>query len=145
MIENNKTEVWCIGMSVSDAYLFTGSPGHMMLAPCSDYITDHCDQRSGASRHTRGACDAVPRARLASVGHAVQESVIAALEKVCYLVPTKFRQTCDMFVDMYGELLIRVLLEDAAPDVVCSHLKLCLSENVPFKQPVALPKRMSCI
>jgi saposin len=54
-----------------------------------------------------------------------EQAIIEALEKVCNVLPSTYRQDCDNFVKQYADEVIRLLLEELTPNEVCAALGLC--------------------
>lgn len=42
-------------------------------------------------------------------------------------MPKSIRQDCDQFVDKYADIVIKLLIDDLDPKLVCTKLKLCKS------------------
>ena len=61
--------------------------------------------------------------------NSTQAEIEAALEKVCSFLPSHIRKECDEFVEKYSKEIIQLLVEGASPTVVCTLLKLCLTES----------------
>ena len=55
----------------------------------------------------------------------LKQAIIEALEKVCYVLPSKYRKECDDFVKQYADEMIKLLLQDLPPKEVCAALGLC--------------------
>ncbi|XP_061491235.1 prosaposin-like isoform X2 [Rhineura floridana] len=58
-----------------------------------------------------------------------EEEMVYGMEKVCSVLPEKYREECRNFVDVYGKSIIDMLLEATDPKMVCEMLKCC-SKNV---------------
>ncbi|KAL8595064.1 hypothetical protein ACOMHN_002042 [Nucella lapillus] len=68
--------------------------------------------------------------------NATEEEIVAALDKVCRLMPMSYAAECDAFVKQYGREIVHFLL-NGAPEGVCSLLGLCgLDQPVHVEQPV---------
>nr|XP_026692830.1 uncharacterized protein LOC100176110 isoform X7 [Ciona intestinalis] len=66
--------------------------------------------------------------------NATQTEIVAALDKVCMIIPGDLKQQCVGFINDNGPMIIQLLLEEIAPSAVCSSLKLCSNSNkVMFK------------
>ncbi|XP_078493273.1 uncharacterized protein LOC100176110 isoform X12 [Ciona intestinalis] len=66
--------------------------------------------------------------------NATQTEIVAALDKVCMIIPGDLKQQCVGFINDNGPMIIQLLLEEIAPSAVCSALKLCSNSNkVMFK------------
>lgn len=59
----------------------------------------------------------------------LQEDIIAAVENVCYVFPSSDRAKCDAFIQKYGPEIIKLLVSDAGPEVICMMLTLCATET----------------
>ena len=53
------------------------------------------------------------------------------MEKVCYMLPSKYRKECDDFVKQYADEMIALLLQDLPPKEVCASLGLCAKKKKP--------------
>ncbi|KAM4703943.1 prosaposin [Rhinophrynus dorsalis] len=54
-----------------------------------------------------------------------------ALEKVCGILPKKYRNQCVDIVDQYSEAIIKLLEQEATPQMVCCSLGLCSFKQRP--------------
>lgn len=54
-----------------------------------------------------------------------EESIKHALENMCSVLPKSIKPECTLFVDMYTDKIIQLLLDDLTPDQVCQALHLC--------------------
>ncbi|XP_056386684.1 prosaposin [Hyla sarda] len=54
-----------------------------------------------------------------------QEHIKEALEKVCYVVPSKYRQKCRDIIDQYSVLIIELLEQEITPKEICVAIGLC--------------------
>jgi saposin len=50
----------------------------------------------------------------------LQKEIIAALDKVCSVLPDTIKETCDQLIDQYGEMIISLLLAELDPQEVCT-------------------------
>ncbi|XP_074648494.1 prosaposin-like isoform X2 [Tubulanus polymorphus] len=57
--------------------------------------------------------------------NATEQDIIAALDKVCSLLPSTISGQCESFVNQYAPLIIKLLINDFAPGVICKQLGLC--------------------
>ncbi|KAM5141599.1 prosaposin [Mantella aurantiaca] len=48
-----------------------------------------------------------------------------ALEKVCDVLPSKYRSKCKDFVDTYSDLILEIMEEEADPKMICMAMGLC--------------------
>lgn len=60
--------------------------------------------------------------------NATEKEIIAALDKVCSILPSTISDECKGFVDQYGPAVIILLSEELSPALVCSTLGLCSSK-----------------
>lgn len=52
--------------------------------------------------------------------------LIAAMKNVCDKeMPAQFRDQCNMFIVMYGEKIIEMLIQEVDPKKVCQEIKIC--------------------
>jgi saposin len=67
--------------------------------------------------------------------------IIAALDKVCSLLPAKLEQSCKDFVTVYGPAILALLKQELSPAQVCTFIGLCTKstddEKVEVKHPTA--------
>nr|ADK94870.1 saposin isoform 1 [Penaeus monodon] len=54
-----------------------------------------------------------------------EAGIESALERLCALLPKSARKECDMFVEMYTDQVIQMLLNNLSPDEICTNLGLC--------------------
>lgn len=59
--------------------------------------------------------------------NATETEIIAALDKVCDLMPDTIKAECIQFVDEYGKVIIAMLEQQLDPKEVCTALGLCSS------------------
>lgn len=57
----------------------------------------------------------------------MQAEIEAALEKICSLVPSSYREECVAFVQEYTPEIVKLILSEVSPSEVCSALGLCSS------------------
>jgi saposin len=67
--------------------------------------------------------------------------IIAALDKVCSLMPAKLEQACKDFVTTYGPAILALLKQELSPAQVCTFLGLCtkVTDDEKLKQPLNVP------
>lgn len=58
-----------------------------------------------------------------------KQSIVEALEKVCNLLPAKYRKECDDLVTQYADEIIKLLLQELPPKEVCAALGLCSKQQ----------------
>lgn len=71
-----------------------------------------------------------------------EQSIVAALEKVCHTLPHQLIHQCVDFVDTYGPAVVRLILQELDPHLVCTVLHLCDSSTATeavAAQPIVLP------
>jgi len=54
-----------------------------------------------------------------------EAAIIAALDKVCSILPHKVKHECDKFVKEYGPRLVQLIEKYSTPDEVCEALTVC--------------------
>jgi len=57
--------------------------------------------------------------------NATEAEVMAALEKVCSILPKAVQESCRSFVEVYGPAIIEMLLQELDPEQICTQLGLC--------------------
>jgi len=72
--------------------------------------------------------------------NATEAEVIAAVDKVCNILPKTVADSCRSFIDTYGPAIIKLLISDLDPDQICTEIGLCDS-SATKKSPItpALP------
>ncbi|XP_033004961.1 prosaposin-like isoform X1 [Lacerta agilis] len=63
-----------------------------------------------------------------------EEEMVYGMEKICSVLPEKYRQECKDFVDVYGKSIIDMLLEATDPKTVCVLLKCCSDNTLPAEK-----------
>jgi len=56
-----------------------------------------------------------------------QAEIIAAVEKVCSILPSQYQSECNTLIQQYGDSIIQLLVNLVDPQKLCSELKLCAS------------------
>lgn len=57
--------------------------------------------------------------------HRSEEAIMAALERVCSLLPRPDRPSCDGFINQYGSELVDIIIEEGDPSLACARLGVC--------------------
>ncbi|XP_071379275.1 surfactant protein Bb isoform X1 [Centroberyx affinis] len=55
-----------------------------------------------------------------------EDAIVKLMGEVCGLLPEKYEEECDDFINKYGKQIIDFLLSSAAPHSICAMLHLCL-------------------
>jgi len=63
--------------------------------------------------------------------NSTEQDIVKGLEKVCSYLPKTISQECNAFVDQYGPMVVKLLVNDLAPGVVCKFIGLCSAKEVP--------------
>uniref|UniRef100_H2ZIM4 Prosaposin n=1 Tax=Ciona savignyi TaxID=51511 RepID=H2ZIM4_CIOSA len=58
--------------------------------------------------------------------------IIAAVEKVCTILPSNVQVECRQLIDQYGSMIINLLAQEVTPAELCGAIKLCTSLKVFF-------------
>ncbi|XP_014225050.1 uncharacterized protein LOC106651173 [Trichogramma pretiosum] len=74
-----------------------------------------------------------------------EESIEAALDKVCHELPKSLSNQCVDLVKIYSKELIQLLLSDMSPQEVCTSLKLCDPPNVVIKPKLPFGERVIAV
>lgn len=61
-----------------------------------------------------------------------EEAIVAALDKVCSVLPSTIGAECTNFVNTYGPGILTLLEQELSPQLVCSTLGLCSSTTLKF-------------
>lgn len=59
-----------------------------------------------------------------------EDTIKAAVMKMCTKVKKQFQPQCQQFVNMYGDAVIALLIEEIDPSQVCPKLSLCATQTV---------------
>ncbi|XP_029465135.1 prosaposin isoform X2 [Rhinatrema bivittatum] len=70
-----------------------------------------------------------------------EENIKHALEYVCSLLPDSMKEQCTDFVDDYADAIIKILLQEASPRVICCTLGVC-SNKKPLLVERITPERL---
>ncbi|CAD5122092.1 DgyrCDS10542 [Dimorphilus gyrociliatus] len=70
--------------------------------------------------------------------NSTEEEVISALNKVCSILPDTIKVQCSDFVKTYGNAMVKLLISELKPEMVCRTLGLCstntkLVKMIPIK------------
>lgn len=55
----------------------------------------------------------------------IQEEIKKAVEKVCTIMPASIQSECVSLIEEYGDAIIKLLVDEASPELVCATLGLC--------------------
>nr|XP_039273546.1 uncharacterized protein LOC120347581 isoform X5 [Styela clava] len=64
-----------------------------------------------------------------------EQEILNAVNKVCDIVPEKYRSVCHQYINDYAPGVINIIIDDFSPDQVCAKLHACSTIN---KTPVKL-------
>ncbi|XP_029366504.1 surfactant protein Bb [Echeneis naucrates] len=73
-----------------------------------------------------------------------EDALMKIMGAVCKLVPHKYRDQCDDFIEKYGVQIVEFLLVSAAPHTVCTLLHLCLFDEQPLPEVAPTSDCESC-
>ncbi|XP_076318040.1 prosaposin isoform X15 [Tachypleus tridentatus] len=73
-----------------------------------------------------------------------EEAIKNALEKVCSILPQSLSKECDDFVKEYADLIIKLLLQELDPNIVCDALKLCPGQQRNDVQIATVTESIQC-
>lgn len=78
--------------------------------------------------------------------NSTEAQIIAAVEKVCDILPSTVKDECKQLIEQEGPQIINLLINKADPKTVCTTLRLCTSSvvAVPVMQEVAQPEGELC-
>lgn len=62
-----------------------------------------------------------------------EENIKQSVLKMCSKVKKEFQSECQQFVDMYGDAVIALLIQEIDPSQVCPKLSLCTAPKAPPK------------
>ncbi|KAM5240462.1 prosaposin isoform 1-T1 [Hipposideros larvatus] len=60
-----------------------------------------------------------------------EEEIIHAFDTICSKLPVSLSDECQEVVDTYGRSILSILLQEASPELVCTMLHLCNSQQLP--------------
>ncbi|XP_062989084.1 prosaposin-like isoform X2 [Elgaria multicarinata webbii] len=75
----------------------------------------------------------------------VEEEIVFEMEKICSVLPQKFKQECRDFVEVYGKSIIDMLLEATNPKMVCVLLKCCTDNALPAEKIVPVQTQVGAL
>lgn len=75
--------------------------------------------------------------------NSTEAEIVAALEKVCSMLPSSLKTSCDDFVKTYGKAIIDMLLQEMDPATICTALGLCQSSRI--QMPASVPNDVRCV
>ncbi|KAI8797151.1 proactivator polypeptide, partial [Biomphalaria glabrata] len=61
--------------------------------------------------------------------NATKEEVIAALDKVCDILPASIKDQCESFVGLYLPYVVDLIVQDLTPEQICEKLNLCVNKT----------------
>jgi len=59
----------------------------------------------------------------------LQQDIIKAVEQVCSILPSQYQSECDTLIQEYGQEIIQVLINKLSPQILCSTIGLCSTNN----------------
>jgi len=76
--------------------------------------------------------------------NSTESEIIAALDKVCSLLPKAITPDCTDFVNTYGPAVIALLKQELAPDQICTALGFCQAKKQLVKAAPAVKDAQTC-
>lgn len=61
--------------------------------------------------------------------NSTEEEIMTALNKVCSILPDTIKVQCNDFVKTYGQAMLKLLVSELKPELVCRTLGLCTSNS----------------
>lgn len=90
----------------------------------TDQLQAHVDQKKGTQFCT--LCEYFLHfAQEALASPVNEENIKESVLKMCFKVKKEFQSECQQFVNMYGDAVIALLIEEIDPSQVCPKLSLC--------------------
>jgi saposin len=59
--------------------------------------------------------------------NSTEQEIVAALEKVCEILPSTVEVACKSFVEIYGPAVVEMIIAELDPAQICTQLGLCSS------------------
>ena len=66
--------------------------------------------------------------------NSTEAQIIAAIEKVCSILPKTVASECKQLIDQLGPEIINLLINKAAPEVICTAIHACTGSKLPRVQ-----------
>jgi len=67
------------------------------------------------------------------LNNATKEALVEELEKVCTVLPEPYQDQCDATVEMYGNEIVDLVIEELDPERTCIAIDMC-SSNMPQRK-----------
>ncbi|XP_064635134.1 prosaposin-like isoform X3 [Lineus longissimus] len=67
--------------------------------------------------------------------NSTETQIEAALNQLCGYLPSSVKSECDALVKQYGPIIIKLMVQELSPSLICKELGLCISQKA-----VATPK-----
>jgi saposin len=79
--------------------------------------------------------------------NSTEQEIVAALEKVCEILPSTVEVACKSFVEIYGPAVVEMIIAELDPAQICTQLGLCSSVTNPPapKLPLKAQDTETCI
>uniref|UniRef100_A0A3Q1GSY5 Saposin B-type domain-containing protein n=1 Tax=Acanthochromis polyacanthus TaxID=80966 RepID=A0A3Q1GSY5_9TELE len=61
-----------------------------------------------------------------------EETVAEALKKACRILPSGIRKVCDTIFGKYFKQIVDLLLDNAAPRIICKAIRMCKTHRKAF-------------
>eukprot|EP00003_Mantamonas_plastica_P025549 TRINITY_DN5029_c0_g2_i2.p2 TRINITY_DN5029_c0_g2~~TRINITY_DN5029_c0_g2_i2.p2 ORF type:complete len:471 (-),score=146.41 TRINITY_DN5029_c0_g2_i2:236-1648(-) len=71
--------------------------------------------------------------------NSTEQEIIAALDKVCSLLPHSVQSDCEDLINQYGPQLIQLLLQHEPADTICSQIGLCKNSSATVDMKTVTP------
>jgi len=132
LIETNADpQIVCAAINVCKAMNTTASEepilvSHVRIARSDDLARDRDDTKCILCEFIMKEIDSLIS------NNATEEEILAALEKVCNILPSSIRAECVNFIDTYGPTIFFLLSHELDPKLVCTMIGLCQSAAPSF-------------
>lgn len=67
-----------------------------------------------------------------------EEAVIKLMEEICHLLPSSYRNQCELVVSKFTKVVLEAILGYASPQAICALIHLCEGQEAPFVDPCIL-------
>ena len=62
----------------------------------------------------------------------LQGAVIELLEEICHLLPSAYRDECEVVVGKFSKTVLDAILSHATPQAICALIHLCKGQEAPL-------------
>ncbi|KAM9338115.1 surfactant protein Ba [Symphorus nematophorus] len=67
-----------------------------------------------------------------------ESAVIELLEEICHILPSSYRDECEVVVGKFSKTVLDAILSHATPQAICALIHLCKGQEAPLVDPCTL-------